>query len=52
MPVPDAQKLIFAWAGFGRANTIVAATSESDSRTNIAIEIIVWKIIKAINRAV
>ena len=41
MPVPDAQKLIFAWTGFGRANMIMVATIVKDRRTNIAIEFIV-----------
>jgi hypothetical protein len=41
MSVPDAQKLIFACTAFGIENTIVAATSMSDSRTNIAVEFIV-----------
>ncbi|HZA71035.1 MAG TPA: hypothetical protein VE548_15160 [Nitrososphaeraceae archaeon] len=44
MSIPDAQKLIFACTAFGIENTIVAATSVRDSRTNIAIEFIVWKI--------
>jgi hypothetical protein len=52
MSVPDAQKLIFAWTAFGIENTIVAATSVTDIRINIAIEFIVWKIIRAIDRAI
>ena len=45
MFVPDAQKLIFASTAFGIENTIVAATSVRDTRTNIAVEFIVWKMI-------
>ena len=52
MSVPDAQKLIFAWTALGIENTIVAATSVRESRTNIAIEFIVWKIITAIDREI
>ncbi|HVE37050.1 MAG TPA: hypothetical protein VNA18_02530 [Nitrososphaeraceae archaeon] len=49
MSVPDAQKLIFACTAFGIENTIVAATSVRDTKTNITIEFIVW-IIGAIKR--
>ena len=49
MLVPDAQKLIFACTAFGIENTIVVATSVRDRRTNIAIEFIVWMIIRAID---
>ena len=52
MLVPDAQKLIFACTAFGIEYTIVAATSVRDSRRNIAVEFIVWKIIGAIDRAI
>ncbi|MBC8157552.1 hypothetical protein H7X64_05235 [Armatimonadetes bacterium] len=52
MSVPDAQKLIFACTAIGIENTIVAAISVRDSKTNIAIEFIVWKIIRAIDRAI
>jgi len=45
--VPDAQKLIFASAVFGIANTIVAATRVKNMKTNIAIEFIASKIIVA-----
>ena len=47
MLVPDAQKLIFASAVFGIANTTVAATRVKDMKTNIAIEFIASKIIVA-----
>ena len=52
MSVSDAQKLIFACTAFGIENTIVAATSVTDSRINIAIEFIIWKIIIAIGGAI
>jgi hypothetical protein len=45
--VPDAQKLIFASALFGIANTIVAATKVKHMKINIAIEFVVSKIIIA-----
>lgn len=48
MLVPDAQKLIFASAVFGIANTIVTETSVKDMKTYIAIEFIISKIIIAI----
>ena len=47
MLVLDAQKLIFASALFGIANTIVAATKVKHMKINIAIEFIVSKIIIA-----
>ena len=52
MSVSDAQKLIFACTVFGIENTIVAETNVTDSRINIAIEFIVWKIIRAIDGAI
>ena len=52
MSVPDAQILIFACKAFGIENTIIAATNVRDSRTNIAVEFIVWIIIGAIDRAI